>query len=117
MQQEPHAGAPGVHGSEPDEPTETTPKSQRAKHRWQRDKCTRTRSTFVRPSVRRALLKAEPNCRACGNPATEIDHVRPICRGGRHHPSNWQPLCRLCHRRKTGREGAWCRWRRKRGEK
>lgn len=101
----------------PAEPTESKPKSQRAKpsHRWSGR--TRPSSTIVRRSVRRKLLKQEPDCRICGARATEIDHVHPICRGGLHEPSNWQPLCRACHRRKTAREGAWCRWRRSGGNR
>jgi 5-methylcytosine-specific restriction endonuclease McrA len=112
MRQEPHAGAPVVHGSEPAELTREAPNSQRKKagHRWCRDKITRNRSTFVRPSVRRAILKAEPDCRTCGAPATEIDHIKPICLGGRHDATNWAPICRRCHLRKTSQEAHRVRW-------
>lgn len=103
--------------SGPKEPTKTTPKSQREKPRYRWNGRTRPSGTLVRRSDRREILKQEPDCRICGAPATEIDHVHPICRGGPHEPSNWQPLCRGCHLKKTGREGAWCRWRRSGGDR
>lgn len=35
-------------------------------------------------------------------PATEVDHVVPIRRGGaRLDPANLQALCKRCHSRKT----------------
>ena len=59
----------------------------------------------------RAYLQANPLCRACElagdvEPATEVDHIVP-------HRSdmmlfwnvtNWQPLCKPCHSRKTALE-------------
>lgn len=39
-------------------------------------------------------------CWMCGAPATTIDHVIPIRRGGTHWPANLRPACRSCNARK-----------------
>ncbi len=52
------------------------------------------------------FLKRNPLCVECGKPATETDHRIP------HHGngtlfwdvSNWQPMCKACHSRKTATE-------------
>lgn len=40
-------------------------------------------------------------CRTCGQPATEIDHIGDPVDGDVNHPSNLQALCSACHREKT----------------
>jgi 5-methylcytosine-specific restriction protein A len=55
------------------------------------------------------VLDAEPLCRACSTEAhpigaTDVDHIVPIRDGGTHEMANLQPLCGLCHRRKTAHE-------------
>lgn len=52
-------------------------------------------------AVRAAVLLHEPQCRACGGRATEVDHIVPLRLGGTHALANLQPLCASCHRRKT----------------
>lgn len=60
---------------------------------------------------RRAFLAANPLCCDCAElglvvEAREVDHVKPH-RGDRRlffDRSNWQPLCKPCHSRKTARE-------------
>lgn len=54
-------------------------------------------------ALRQRVLAEEPLCRACGAPATEVDHIQP-----RHRRpdlfevrANLQALCRRCHARKT----------------
>lgn len=52
----------------------------------------------------RAYLAAHPLCAWCGEPARCVDHLR--CVVGQDDPTFWlaenhQPLCLLCHRRKT----------------
>lgn len=34
-------------------------------------------------------------------PATDVDHVTPLRRGGTNDPANLQALCHPCHSRKT----------------
>jgi len=42
-------------------------------------------------------------CWMCGAPATEIDHVIPLARGGSNWPANLRPACRSCNARKGAR--------------
>ena len=43
-------------------------------------------------------------CICCGSEASPTqDHIVPISKGGRHHPTNLQPLCRRCNERKQAR--------------
>jgi 5-methylcytosine-specific restriction endonuclease McrA len=39
-------------------------------------------------------------CWICGGRAEEIDHVKPIAKGGIHILSNLRPICRFCNRSK-----------------
>ena len=57
------------------------------------------------PAARRAHLAREPRCRQCGAPATQVDHIIPLARGGPElDPRNLQALCRACHAAKTAGE-------------
>ncbi len=52
--------------------------------------------------VRESILKKEPLCRMCGKPATIVDHIKPIKKGGsKLDEANLQPLCHSCHNFKT----------------
>jgi 5-methylcytosine-specific restriction protein A len=51
--------------------------------------------------ARAKVLKAEPNCRTCGEPATEVDHITSLKDGGTHDLSNLRPLCKSCHSKRT----------------
>jgi 5-methylcytosine-specific restriction protein A len=58
---------------------------------------------------RLAYLRAQPLCRACEaegrvTAAHEVDHIVPLSRGGADDETNYQPLCKACHSRKTARE-------------
>jgi 5-methylcytosine-specific restriction protein A len=55
--------------------------------------------TRIRPQI---LERDEYRCRACGKPATDVDHI-----GDKddHRPGNLQALCGWCHRRKTSEQG------------
>jgi 5-methylcytosine-specific restriction endonuclease McrA len=66
---------------------------------------TKTRRKAVPPGLRWDLLEAAKfRCQACGVPASqarlEIDHVRPISKGGKDLKSNYQVLCLRCNRGK-----------------
>lgn len=42
----------------------------------------------------------DPSCAYCDAPATEIDHLTPISRGGTGERENLAPACRSCNARK-----------------
>lgn len=54
---------------------------------------------------RRRFLKEHPYC-VCGNPASEVDHTRPVPPTDPlfWDPANHQALCRSCHSRKTAKQ-------------
>lgn len=54
--------------------------------------------------MRRRVLTEEPHCRKCGEPATDVDHIRPLRRGGTSERENLEALCRRCHEIKTREE-------------
>ncbi|MGE0031028.1 MAG: HNH endonuclease [Gammaproteobacteria bacterium] len=61
------------------------------------------------------LLRREPLCRLCRakdrvTAATEVDHIRPLCKGGTEDELNLQPLCADCHKRKTAEDFGKHRW-------
>jgi 5-methylcytosine-specific restriction endonuclease McrA len=44
------------------------------------------------------------NCLKCGSPEKPTrDHIVPLARGGIHHPTNMQPLCRKCNEKKQAK--------------
>ena len=52
------------------------------------------------------LARKDPLCVRCKakgriRPATEWDHIIPLCKGGADHESNLQGLCEDCHKDKT----------------
>lgn len=54
----------------------------------------------------RAKLAADPWCEDCADagrktPATQVDHVTALERGGTHDAENLRSLCQSCHSRKT----------------
>jgi len=54
--------------------------------------------------LRAWVLREEPDCRACGAPgqdADHVDHILPTSRGGTDDRDNLQRLCPRCHARKT----------------
>lgn len=56
-------------------------------------------------AIRARVLREEPIC-PCGRPATQVDHVQPLTRGGTHERGNLQALCASCHNVKTKRQAA-----------
>lgn len=58
-----------------------------------------------RAAFRRAVLEREPECRRCGAPATEADHITPVSEGGALTDlANGQALCASCHAEKSEAE-------------
>ena len=54
--------------------------------------------------TRARLLSTNPVCAICGQrPATTIDHILPVSRGGTDDPANLQPACWPCNQRKGTR--------------
>ena len=53
------------------------------------------------PAIRARVLAEEPNCRVCGAPSTEVDHILPLAMGGTHDRSNLRALCHDDHKRVT----------------
>lgn len=53
--------------------------------------------------TRARILKASPTCAYCGEPATEIDHLVPVAKGGTDHLDNLVSACRSCNRSKGSR--------------
>lgn len=51
--------------------------------------------------LRAQVLAAEPRCRFCAAPATDVDHIVPRSRAGADERSNLRPLCHECHSRRT----------------
>lgn len=62
-------------------------------------------------------LHAEPLCRDCGLPATQVDHVVPVAQGGAFFDdANLASQCSSCHSRKTAsRDGGFGNARREAG--
>ena len=53
--------------------------------------------------IRRVFLRENPCCVLCGQPATDVDHIVPLSRGGTHDAENLQALCHSHHSQKTTR--------------
>lgn len=54
------------------------------------------------------LMEMQPNCNRCGVTLTkrsaELDHIKPLMRGGTNALNNLQLLCFYCHKNKTADE-------------
>jgi 5-methylcytosine-specific restriction endonuclease McrA len=62
----------------------------------------------IPPGLRyNVLAKAKFRCEACGVPASEarleIDHKKPVAKGGLNAIANLQVLCRSCNRGKAAK--------------
>ena len=62
--------------------------------------------------VRDSYHKRNPNCKMCGQPGNQVDHIKPIRAGGKKlDAKNLQTLCGKCHYKKTQKDKK--RWRTK----
>lgn len=50
-----------------------------------------------------ARLSMFPGCWMCGGDATEVDHVKPLAKGGGHILANLRPICKTCNNHKRAR--------------
>lgn len=50
-----------------------------------------------------AAIRDSGPCVYCAAPATTVDHVVPLARGGREHPANLVPACGPCNFSKSGK--------------
>lgn len=55
-------------------------------------------------AIRKVVLREEPFCRSCSAPSAEVDHIKPLSRGGDNSRGNLQALCKRCHSKKTDSE-------------
>jgi len=56
--------------------------------------------------TRAAFLRRNPECVACGAPATDVDHILPKAQGGSDDWSNLRALCHSCHSKRTRAQSA-----------
>lgn len=63
------------------------------------------RSTYINKNlVKEVLEKYKHKCNQCGSKERlEIDHIKPVVRGGETIYSNLQVLCITCNRKKGGK--------------
>ena len=55
--------------------------------------------------ARLSFLKYNPTCTVCDKLATVVDHIKPVRLGGEFwYADTWQPMCAICHNRKSGYE-------------
>lgn len=70
---------------------------------WGRESRRRSELPSNWKALRRLVLERDNStCVWCGNPATDVDHIR---RGNDHSLDNLRSLCHTCHMRRTGRDG------------
>ena len=79
------------------------PSHQRAKRPWVTNRPKKVYG-WAWQQIRNTVKAEEPNCRYCGRPTTDIDHIIPRAEGGTDHRTNLQGLCTSCHKRKTHQE-------------
>lgn len=58
---------------------------------------------------RNRAICAGAACAYCGEPATEVDHVVPLRRGGVDEESNLVPACKPCNLGKVVHDNFWYR--------
>ena len=83
---------------------------------WQRtDPSSKHRYGAHWEETRARVLRQEPNCRICGKPATDVDHIVAHADGGTDDRSNLRPLCREDHKKATSEQNRARRRRKREG--
>lgn len=75
------------------------PESDHRRQRYERDSA----APGLSPRDRRRLLDKRSACYYCQSPATTVDHVVPLSRGGTNYEGNLVPCCRRCNSSKADR--------------
>lgn len=59
-------------------------------------------------TLRKAIIQRDGGkCRKCGKTEhLQVDHIRPVARGGLTTPSNLWTLCAFCHSKRPGHKQA-----------
>lgn len=56
-------------------------------------------------ALRHVVLVEQPLCAICCKKASEeVDHIKPLCSGGKDDRDNLQGLCKACHEEKTAKD-------------
>lgn len=53
---------------------------------------------------RKTVLANSPTCSYCSRPATSVDHIKPVSKGGTHALENLVGCCSSCNSSKGNRE-------------
>lgn len=64
----------------------------------------------TRHDLERLFARFDGRCFYCSSPATDVDHVIPLARGGRHAIGNFVPSCRSCNDSKGAKYLIEWRW-------
>ncbi len=87
------------------------PEVRRINEQKRRARRRNARGEFSRQDWDKIKKQFENTCPACSRREPEIkltiDHIIPLCQGGKHHKDNIQPLCRSCNCRKRTRTRKW----------
>lgn len=54
-------------------------------------------------SIRQRMAYFGNRCWICGGPFEQVDHVKPLSKGGAHCLANLRPSCASCNNRKRAR--------------
>jgi 5-methylcytosine-specific restriction protein A len=72
------------------------------------------------PQLVQQILRRDPWCMlrgtGCERLSVEVDHIRSVAEGGTNSPENLRGVCRRCHARRTGQQGAWAANARRKGQ-
>jgi 5-methylcytosine-specific restriction endonuclease McrA len=79
------------------------PEYYRAAAKVRRARMAGVKCTLSEEETRELFDEYEGRCAYCGDPATTIDHVVPISKGGAHSKENVVPACKPCNSSKNAK--------------